>query len=95
MRIMACHEVIPYGKSQLRRAAVSVPSNIAEGLIRKTANDKIHFLNKAQASMSEIDTLVEICVTLDYLDREMSERSATQLVQAGKLISGLTRKIKN
>ena len=46
-----------YGlKSQMRRAAVSVPSNIAEELTRKTKNDKLHFLNIAQGSLSEIDT---------------------------------------
>ena len=47
-------------KSQLRRAAVSVPSNIAEGLTRKTNGDKLHFLNIAQSSLSEIDTQTEI-----------------------------------
>ena len=42
--------------SQMRRAAISVPSNIAEGLTRKTNKDKVHFLNIAQSSLSEIDT---------------------------------------
>jgi four helix bundle protein len=56
--------------AQLRRAAVSVPSNIAEGLTRKTNKDKVHFLNMAQASLSEIDTQLEISLHLAYLDQE-------------------------
>lgn len=40
-------------KSQLRRAAVSIPSNISEGLTRRTNADKIHFLNIANGSLSE------------------------------------------
>jgi len=43
-------------KSQLRWAAVSVPSCMAEGLTRKTRADKLHFLNIVQGSLSEIDT---------------------------------------
>ena len=46
-------------KSQMRRAAISIPSNIAEGLTRKTVNDKLHFLNIAQGSLSELDTQIE------------------------------------
>lgn len=58
-----------YGlKSLLRRAAVSVPSNIAEGLTRKTLNDKLHFLNIAQTSLSEIDTQIEISKNLIFVD---------------------------
>jgi four helix bundle protein len=46
--------------AQLRRAAVSVPSNISEGLTRKSSKDKLHFLNIAQSSLSEIDCQIEI-----------------------------------
>jgi four helix bundle protein len=80
-------------KSQLRRAAVSVPSNIAEGLTRKTPNDKLHFLNIAQASLSEIDTQLEISLRLRYLDEPMYCTTEEQLVQIQKLLSGLVRKI--
>ena len=42
-------------KSQLRRAAVSLPSNVSEGLTKRTTRDKTHFLNITQSSLSEID----------------------------------------
>ena len=82
-------------KSQLRRAAVSVPSNIAEGLTRKTKNDKLHFLNIAQASLSEIDTQVEIALRLGMM--ELTEYNATEenLMNVQMLVSGLTRSIMN
>jgi four helix bundle protein len=85
-----------YGlKSQLRRAAVSVPSNIAEGLTRKTRNDKIHFLNIAQASLSEIDTQIEISLRLNYIDNARYQRIETQMIEIQKLLAGLSRKLIN
>jgi four helix bundle protein len=84
-----------YGlKSQLRRAAISISSNIAEGLTRKTKNDKLHFLNIAQGSLSEIDTQVEICKNMNYLDKDRYERIEIQLVEIEKMISGLSRSIR-
>jgi four helix bundle protein len=61
-------------KSQLRRAAVSVPSNIAEGLTRRTKKEKLHFLNIAQSSLSEIDMQVEICLNMNYFEKAQYER---------------------
>jgi four helix bundle protein len=85
-----------YGlKSQLRRAAVSVPSNIAEGLTRKSQNDKLHFLNIAQASLSEIDTQIEISLRLNYIDNVRYQRIETQMIEIQKLLAGLSRKLKN
>ncbi len=81
-------------KSQLRRAAVSVPSNIAEGLTRKSQNDKLHFLNIAQASLSEIDTQLEISLKLNYLTDTTFRVMEEQLVQIQRLLSGLIRKIR-
>ena len=85
-----------YGlKSQMRRAAVSVPSNFAEGLTRKTKNDKLHFLNIAQGSLSEIDTQLEICLNLNYLDEGHYERIEVLLIEIQKLLSGLSRSIRD
>lgn len=84
-----------YGlKSQLRRASVSVPSNIAEGLTRTTRNNKLHFLNIAQASLSEIDTQTEICKSIKYFSDEQYQTIESQLIEIEKLLSGLIRKIK-
>jgi four helix bundle protein len=85
-----------YGlKSQLRRAGVSVPSNIAEGLTRKTKKDKLHFINIAQGSLSEIDTQVEICLNMKYFSYTFYESIELQLIEIQKLLSGLSRVIQN
>ena len=81
-------------KAQFRRAAVSVPSNIAEGLTRKTAKDKGHFLTMAQASLSEIDTLAEISVRLRYFSEEEFTDLERDLVEDQMLLSGLSRSIR-
>ncbi len=79
--------------TQLRRAAVSVPSNIAEGLTRKTNKDKLHFLNVAQSSLSEIDTQLEISVRLGYLDGGAFESIESGLTEIQMMLSGLSRSI--
>jgi four helix bundle protein len=78
---------------QLRRAAVSVPSNIAEGLTRKSSKDKIHFLNIAQSSLSEIDTQLEISIRLDYFNQETYESIEKDLMEIQMMLSGLSRSI--
>jgi four helix bundle protein len=84
-----------YGlKSQMRRAAISVPSNIAEGLTRRTIVDKLHFLNIAQGSLSEIDTQVELCLQLKYFDAINHEKIETRLVEIQKMLSGLSRSLR-
>ena len=57
-----------YGLSdQMRRSAVSIPSNIAEGQARNTQRDFVRFLYIAQGSRAELETQLEICVQLHYL----------------------------
>lgn len=80
-------------KAQIRRAAVSVPSNIAEGLTRRTPKDKVHFLNTSQGSLSEIDTQAEICLRLGYLSEEEFVGMEKDLVEVQMLLSGLSRSI--
>lgn len=81
-------------KSQLRRASVSVPSNISEGLTRWTNADKIHFLNIADGSLSEIDTQLEISLRLNFIDLESFESAEKKIVTVEKLLSGLIRSLK-
>ena len=84
-----------YGlKSQMRRAAISVPSNIAEGLTRRTVNDKLHFLNIAQGLLSDIDTQVELCLRLKYFDETCYKDIETHLIEIQKMLSGLNKSLR-
>jgi four helix bundle protein len=81
-------------KSQLRRAAVSVPSNVAEGLSRKTAKDKLHFLNLVQASLSEIDAQIEVSLSLGFISKESSDKLDDALSEVERLLNGLMKSIR-
>jgi four helix bundle protein len=76
--------------SQLRRAAVAIPSNIAEGQGRRTTQEFLHFLSIAYGSLREVETQVMIATRLRY----MSEDTATRLLElageVGRLINGLS-----
>ena len=65
--------------SQLRRAALSVPLNIAEGSVRRGDKDFLHFLNIAEGSLAECSTLIKMTYDLGYLSAEKSEELLTQL----------------
>ncbi len=75
-------------KSQLRRAAVSIPCNIAEGYGRKTPANYAQFLRIAKGSPNEIETLLELCSELGYL-----EQPTLLLARIAKLGSKLTNLI--
>ena len=62
--------------SQMRRAAVSIPCNIAEGAARQGKKEFKNFLSMAQGSLSELDTQIELAVSLGYLDKENLEEIA-------------------
>ena len=67
---------------QMNRAAVSVPSNIAEGTSRKSIKDKAHFVNVAYGSLMELVCQMEISFELDYVDKDDYDdfiRKATNL----------------
>jgi four helix bundle protein len=74
--------------SQIRRAAVSVPTNIAEGAARAGSRELRHFLSIAQGSLSELDTLVDIAGRLGYLPDLASTQSIIDAV------SGLVSKLR-
>ena len=56
--------------SQLRRSAISVPSNIAEGAARKTAKERKRFYQISRSSLVELDTQIGISLSLNYLTKE-------------------------
>ena len=76
-------------RDQLRRSAVSVPSNIAEGAARGTNQDCVRFLWIAKGSLAELATQVDIAENVDLLDPEISKR--WQLECRG--ISGMLRRL--
>ena len=75
--------------SQLRRAAVSVPSNIAEGAARSSTKEFIQFLHVALGSVSEVETQLIIAQRLDYLSDAKSIEEQIEAVR--RLILGLIR----
>ena len=77
--------------SQMRRAAVSVPSNIAEGSARQTKKESIQFYMIARGSLSELDTQIELCEVLGFLTSAQNLKASTQLETVGALLNGLIR----
>jgi len=76
---------------QIRRATISIPSNIAEGAARHTKKEFSNFLHIAQGSLSELDTQVELAARLNYLDGESQIALDEKLRRIDKLITGLIR----
>jgi four helix bundle protein len=79
--------------SQLRRAAVSIPSNIAEGNGRNSTRDYIHFLGMAYGSVKEAETQILIAERLRYIDCDRSGRLVQMTIKVARLISGLTNSL--
>ena len=80
--------------SQIRRAAVSVPANIAEGAGRYSQKEFAHFVSNAQGSASELETELIIAHRLGYLSEALFIELITDLERIGRLITGLTRRIR-
>ncbi len=79
-----------YGlSSQLRRSAVSVPSNIAEGHGRASRNEFHQFIGHARASLLEAETQVEIAYNLGYIDEGVFARLCEQSSEIGRMLTGL------
>ncbi|MBZ5509754.1 MAG: four helix bundle protein [Acidobacteriia bacterium] len=75
--------------SQLRRAAVSVPSNIAEGQGRLTEGEFKHFLGQARGSLWELQTQIEIAYRLQFLSAAQYEVIHKMADELGKILNGL------
>ncbi|MDO8512099.1 MAG: four helix bundle protein [bacterium] len=77
--------------SQMRRAAVSVSSNIAEGFSRNTKRDKQQFYAIAKGSLTELQNQYIICRDLGYITKDDFNTIAKKTVDVSKLINGLIR----
>lgn len=75
--------------SQMRRAAVSVPANIAEGAARASSKEFMHFLSNAQGSASELETELLISKRLGYIDEADYRSLRATLDDIGRMITGL------
>lgn len=80
--------------SQIRRASVSIPSNIAEGFGRNSTGDYKRFLQISLGSLYELQTQVEICSRLNYLSNEHYTDIQQKAFELGKMINSMISKIK-
>ena len=78
--------------AQMRRAAVSIPSNIAEGAARNSPGELCQFLGIACGSLAELETQVELSVRLGYLSSQCD--TVVQLNRVGQLLVALRRSVK-
>ncbi len=83
------HDEIYGLTSQVRRAAVSVPSNIAEGQGRLSENEFRHFLGLARGSLMEVETQLQIAENLGYLQQKENHELLRSACEVGKILNGL------
>ena len=84
-----------YGLSdQMRRAVVSIPSNIAEGQGRSSTRDFIKFLSIARGSQSEIETQLQICIRLRYFSEEQAATALGLCNEINKMLNSLIDKLR-
>lgn len=80
--------------SQMRRSAVSIPSNIAEGQGRLTAGEFRQFLSQARGSLMELETQMMISASLDFMRAEEEEEMGGEIEQIAKMLNALITSIK-
>ena len=80
--------------NQVRRAAVSIPANIAEGQGRSGTKEFLHHLSIAHGSLYEVETHRLITLRLDYLDTYVCQTLIAQTEELGRLIGGLIRRLR-
>ena len=80
--------------SQLRRAAVSIPSNIAEGQGRNSDGDFVRFLSIAYGSLREVETQLLIAVRLNYLEQPSFQPVQELCDETGRILNGLLNRLR-
>lgn len=80
--------------SQMRRASISVPSNIAEGAARQTKREFINYLHMAQGSLSELDTQLVIASRLQYIPMDTYKETENKMESISKMLTGLIKSLR-
>jgi four helix bundle protein len=101
--VVASYEVakqFPQGElyglvSQIQKAAVSIPANIAEGHGREHLGDYLHHLSMANGSLMELETHFLLAGRLGYLNGEPMKQLLDQTAEVGRMLAGLIRSLKN
>ena len=79
--------------SQIRRAAVSIPSNVAEGNGRRYRTEYAQFVSIARGSLREVDTLIEIALGLGYINDEELAKVRELLDHVGRMLTRLLKRL--
>ena len=79
--------------NQMRRAAVSIPSNIAEGQARNSTKEFVNFLSFAKGSNAELQTQCQICQNLGYLLPEDIQKTLSLSDEVGKMLNSLIQRL--
>ena len=74
---------------QMRRAVVSVPSNIAEGRGRLYRKEFLWFVSISRGSLYEIETQLEVCERLNYIDKSKTEKAKNLIIEISKMLNAL------
>src|SRR5437660_6833823 len=79
--------------SQMRRAAVSIPSNIAEGQARHTTGEFIQFISHAEGSVAELETQLILSIELGFAIADSAKPAFTLLDEIRRMLNGLRRQL--
>ena len=79
--------------AQMRRAAISIPCNIAEGAARQGKREFRNFLSMAQGSLSELDTQLDLVVLLGYFNEDKLKELSDLLLRVDKMLTALIRNL--
>jgi len=82
-------------RSQITRAASSVPCNIAEGWCRATPRDKAHFMTIAHGSLAELETLITICERMGWFSLDSTAPVRLLLDETGRMVTALRRRFRD
>lgn len=81
--------------SQVKRAAVSIPANIAEGFSKKTLPNKLNYISHSEGSLQEVKYYLILAKDLDYINNATFENTVILCEEIGKLLNGYIKTIKN